>query len=152
MNPSANIYSESGMGLVHLAIGTSRSLDDPSPNIIDILSLLVNYGVSLSQPDKSSHRRNPLHYCVVTQNIGATKHILGKKPETIDPADRYKRTPLYLACEDHSPNPDLIQLLLAEGATFGRKHRCPIRNRDKRDKINCMLDKAESRRPLTDKA
>ena len=109
----------------------------------------MEHKASLSAPDKSSLRRTPLHYCADTGNIEAAEYILGIKPNVVDQVDAKRKTALYLACEDHSPKPKLIELLLEYGATFGQRHRPKIESRDKRDKIRHMLDKAESKRPLT---
>ena len=145
---SMNIYNDAGLGVLHRTIGTSQSLHS-SKAIIDILKLLVECNAPLCTPDKSSLKRTPLHYCAITGNIDAAHYILRQQPNVVNLVDAERKTALYHACEDNSPSPKLIDLLLSKGAHFDKRHRPKISSREKRDRINDLLDKAENKRSLT---
>lgn len=99
MAAPTTIYSESGRGLIHQTIGTSPSLDDPSPAIIEILKLLVQYGASLSKRDKSSLKRTPLHYCTITKNLEAARYILREDDNVLNSVDADNKTSLVSALQ-----------------------------------------------------
>lgn len=144
------ILDDTGLGVVHRTIGTSPQLST-SPKVLEILDLLANKNVSMSSTDNSPHRRTPLHYCVITGNYEAAKFILRRSPGAANKIDRERKTPLYHACEDPSPHTRLIELLLEKGANFATKRRPRIESREKKLKINDLLDRAESKRgPLTE--
>ncbi|CAF9909963.1 hypothetical protein IMSHALPRED_008517 [Imshaugia aleurites] len=147
-NPNVFVIDESGLGVMHAAIGLSEQLSDAKEKATaKILELLVDYHPPLIR-SADKEKRQPLHYCAMTGNYRAAQYILNVDRNRINATDSSKKTPLYHICEHHSPNKRLVKLLLQNGGDFGTRNR--PRMKDVRlEKIKKMLDDEEKTRKLT---
>ncbi|KAG8531885.1 uncharacterized protein KY384_003521 [Bacidia gigantensis] len=78
---------------------------------------------SVSAIDQTKEKLRPLHYCAQTGNYEGAKYILGRDQSCVNKPDARDQTALYHACVHHSPNEQLVKILLKQGANFGRRTR-----------------------------
>ena len=148
LKPDVFIVNESGLSVMHAAIGASEQLCEIKEQATaDTLKLLAAHEPSLIR-STDKERRQPLHYCAMTGNLRAAQEILKIDRKRINATDSSKKTPLYHICEHHSPNKKLVKLLLRCGGDFGAK-RNPLMNNPKLRGIKKMLDDEEKTRKLT---
>lgn len=132
---------DTGLKAMHCTIGTVEDLTE-SPEVVEILKLLVSCKASVSAADSTTQKRCPIHYCAMTGNYPATKFVLSVNKKVVNQSDGHGRTALHHACTHHSPNLKVVKLLLKQGATFGKKGR-PTLKGIKAMEINAMLKDAK---------
>ena len=147
-NPNVSVIDEEGLSIMHATIGDSEQLSKAKEQAsAEILELLVKWHPSLiSSRDKE--KRQPLHYCAMTGNCCAAEYILRTDRTTVNATDNRWKTPLYHICEHHSPNKDLVKLLLRKGGNFGKRNR-PTMNHVSHWGIKKLLDEEGKKRNLT---
>jgi len=90
-------------GLLHIAA------EEGHEHIID---LLLRKGASLDEVDEDG--QSPLHVAVANGHVEAAERLTRTQPcAQLDLSDKYKMSPLHLACEEGLP--DMLALLLARG-------------------------------------
>ena len=148
---SIDLTDENGLGALHSTIGESEILvESRLHEVVAILKLLVQHNARVTATEDSKERRQPLHYCAITSNHHAASYILSVEPNVINLTDGNKKTALYHACEQPSPNEKLVKLLLEKKATFGKLSRPRLSNAPRFQHIRSMLDREEKKRRLTE--
>ena len=138
---SVDLTDEAGLGVMHCAIGECEILDDAqAQEIVNILRLLVQGRASTRAREDSKDHKQPLHYCAITGNYYAAHFLLGVDRGAVNLIDTQKRTALYHACDQPSPNERLVRLLLEKGGNFGQKSRPKMGNQPRYQRIRKMLE------------
>ena len=136
---------ERGLGVVHSTIGTAEDVIE-RPEVIKILKMLIQHRASVSAADHTKEERCPIHYCAIFGNYKAAQLLLSEDVRIINQSDKDGKTALYHACAHHSPNPDMIELLLLKGATLGGRKLPRMKHGPKRERIVQLFNDAGRRR------
>lgn len=116
------MIGDDDLGSIHNAIGTADVEDEP-PEIVEILTLLINQGVEASARDYTKEQLTPLNHAAMTKNIGVPKFLLEKAPAAVNLTDADGRTALYQACATPNQKRALIEELVDRNADFAGKPR-----------------------------
>ncbi|KAF2792804.1 purine and uridine phosphorylase [Melanomma pulvis-pyrius CBS 109.77] len=125
-----NARNSKGKTVAHLVLGTANVTSNRKKMMLSATAIyfLCQQHANLTLPDDSG--MTPLHWCVKTANIAATRHLLAHHVE-VNPVDSSGRTPLYLLGIDGSPVLDMAKLLIHAGGHLNGKVLPPLSGRPK---------------------
>ena len=118
---STSIYDDINLNAIHATLGTTLRSGN-TPEITEILRMLLDHDVDPSTPDMTGQRLTPLHRAAYNRDLDSVELLLEQKTTELDAVDTQGQTPLRYACTDRPPDSNVLGIVIAiasKGGTFG---------------------------------